>query len=91
MAVNILGLSKPNESKIQTDSTLRASLQLPERSGTARGMIYTPRTNNGHADAPQKVAAISARHYFPLFDMGKLAKSKTVCPAAFVRVVSAPC
>ena len=30
---------------IPPEATLRSSLQLPERSGTARGMIYTPRTN----------------------------------------------
>jgi phage FluMu gp28-like protein len=65
MAVNLLGLFEAERIKIPPEATLRSSLQLPERSGTSRGMIYTPRTNAGHADDfwSLSLAAWSARAY----------------------------
>jgi phage FluMu gp28-like protein len=65
MAVNLLGLFEAERIKIPPEATLRSSLQLPERSGTTRGMIYTPRTGAGHADDfwSLALAAWSARSY----------------------------
>jgi hypothetical protein len=65
MAVNLLGLFEAERIKIPPEATLRSSLQLPELSGTTRGMIYTPRTGGGHADDfwSMALAAWSARSY----------------------------
>jgi hypothetical protein len=65
MAVNLLGLFEAERIKIPPEATLRSSLQLPERSGTTRGMMYTPRNGSGHADDfwSLALAAWSARSY----------------------------
>lgn len=65
MAVNLLGLFESERMKIPPDAALRASLQLPERSGRASGMLYTPRSAAGHADDfwSLALAAWSARAY----------------------------
>jgi hypothetical protein len=65
MAVNLLGLFEAERIRIPPKATLRASLQLPERSGKASGILYTPRTGGGHADDfwSMALAVWSARSY----------------------------
>jgi hypothetical protein len=50
MSVNLLSLFESERIKIPAEAQLRASLQLPERSGKASGILYTPRSAAGHAD-----------------------------------------
>jgi phage FluMu gp28-like protein len=65
MSVNLLGLFEDERIKIPAEAALRASLQLPERSGRASGILYTPRSAAGHADDFWSLAlgAWSARAY----------------------------
>jgi phage FluMu gp28-like protein len=65
MSVNLLGLFEDERISIPADAQLRASLQLPERSGKASGILYTPRSAAGHADDfwSMALATWSARSY----------------------------
>jgi phage FluMu gp28-like protein len=70
MSVNLLSLFESERLKIPADAALRASLQLPERSGKASGILYTPRSAAGHADDfwSLALAAWSARSYETPFE-----------------------
>lgn len=83
MAIHTLTVFEAEKIAIPPDSELRAALQLPERSGSLRGAIYTPRSTSGHADDFWSIALglWSARPYETPFAWAPVhlkARSRTI-------------
>jgi phage FluMu gp28-like protein len=83
MAIHLLQLFESDRIAIPAEAALRSALQLPERSGSLRGAIYTPRSNSGHADDfwSLALAAWCARPYEVPFQWTPLllkARARTV-------------